>query len=155
MSFLSSSDGKRRAFPLYFCLRRTGGDRFGCRTAASFSGTRLGFFARTDSQKCAGSQNSQRTIATGLQSNCNPPVPTDQSVFLKYLKLIFCVFDTISALLSLDLAPLSLQGNKSKGFVGLPEGQTAGVTILWIGTRHRENRLEMQSNPLETASPGI
>ena len=32
---------------------------------------------------------------------------------------------------------------------------TAGVTILRIGTRHRENRLEMQPDPLETASPGI
>ena len=45
-TFLSSPDRKRPAFSSLFCLRRTGGDRFGCRIVASFSGNEVESFCK-------------------------------------------------------------------------------------------------------------
>ena len=53
-SFLSSPDRKRRAFSLLFCLRRTGGDRFGCRKVAYCLGMWPDVFARTGPNNCTG-----------------------------------------------------------------------------------------------------
>ena len=53
-SFLSSPDRKRRAFPSLFCLRRTKGDRFGCRIVAYCLGDATRRYAKTGSGKCIG-----------------------------------------------------------------------------------------------------
>ena len=59
-SFMSAPDRKRRAFPSLFCLRRTEGDRFGCRIVACFPGMLPGDFL----------QESFRNTASGIW-NCN------------------------------------------------------------------------------------
>ena len=73
-SLLSSPDRKRRAFPSLFCLRRTGGDRFGCRIVASIWGMQLCIFARIGSDKCTWDQRLQRIIRHSPQNS--PPAPS-------------------------------------------------------------------------------
>ena len=69
-------------------------------------------------------------------------------MFLKCLKCNFGAFACISALISLDLAPG-------------PAGPFSLKTLHWRvfralePTKPAENRLEMQANPLEIASPCI
>ena len=73
-SILSAPDRKRRAFPSLFCLRRTGGDRFGCRIVASIWGMQLCIFARIGSDKCTWDQRLQRIIRHSPQNS--PPAPS-------------------------------------------------------------------------------
>ena len=46
---------EKAGFSLAFCLRRTGGDRFGCRIVASYLGMKPGIFARNTSKNAVGS----------------------------------------------------------------------------------------------------